>query len=112
MNHFQDDPRPRDPGQSDPGPGEWLQDASSLNANAAHRPAPAPLGDQAQVMIVGREGPWALVFVPLNRDLVWVDLERTPFRLQDYDPLASEPSEDSPTAPGDEWDPEGDWPLY
>jgi hypothetical protein len=63
-------------------------------------------------MIVGRDGPWALVFVPLNRDLVWVDLERTPFCLQDYDPLASESSEDSPASSADEWDPEGDWPLY
>jgi hypothetical protein len=112
MNHFHDDPLNHDPEHPGPGPGEWSLDASSLNANAAHRQPPTPLGDLAQVMIVGRDGPWALVFVPLNRDLVWVDLERTPFCLQDYDPLASESSEDSPASSADEWDPEGDWPLY
>ena len=119
MNHFHDDPLHHDHEHSDPRPGEWSLDASSLNANTAHRPSlphpnPTPLENLAQVMIVGRDGPWVLVFVPLNRDLLWVDLERSPFRLQDYDPLAGEPAEDSRGEPcsGDDWDPEGGWPLY
>ncbi|GEM_PF-3186909 len=122
MNHFNDSSPFNDPEPTDPGPGEWALDSSSLDANAAQESPSAPLGDLAQVMIVGRDGPWALVFVPLNRDLVWVDLERTPFRLQDYDPLAGGAGEDSteshpgdstpdPTLGGD-WDAEGGWPLY
>ncbi len=156
MNHSSNDPSSQDSSAAHPNSDEpandWSLDASSLDASGPQadptrpleppsRPAdsgnPGPLNELSQVMVVGRDNHWALVFAPLTRDLIWVDLGRTPFETQEYNPVQEasdaaatfdlygteepsfeqgdyDPDGDAPfpgEGPGDGWDNNDCWPL-